>query len=293
MQYLPQRTQNMYRKIFYTAGILMTWYAGVIGIDVPSLEVRADQIAVHAQNIEKELAWNKRKRDALSLSTFVAAVALAAHACYTFYYQSPSTVVREAAPVQSMNVWKWLLGECKQFVKSASKRIIESVVILSVSEKLYGTMQSVYHPGNLAWFVHTHTTILQLLAQIKQYAHIIDHKEEYTSDQLQHVINLLALESTVFIKQAEALLGFMTYKKQQWHQEHAMVYAIDQKIQYIKSQVNELGMVIETALQQHNQEKKSIVPVEPVVALFMADLEQHIVHFSQIDTNAGWITNNA
>lgn len=165
-----------------------------------------------------------------------------------------------------------------QWIKNGATSIGWSVFNIAMAKGIFDRgeqlVDSVFHTGNLDWYVKTHTRSIETLVELTEYAHNLDvvgvsaREHAHHKEQVMHA-------TTGFITHMTAVLGFMSYSKSVVLDPQVRLQ-MHNLMEYFRVTCNDFAVSVTYAL-EHNQS------VTPHISKMSVELNRLLMSFMRLE----------
>ena len=172
------------------------------------------------------------------------------------------------------------IGWFKNMFRFVRDQMVAMALVQGVSHLGDNLLQSIFHSGDIAWFVAKRTLLMQTFEELAQYTRALDGERAVSEDSVCMYFIVSACNSLA--KQLEAVLGFMEYKQEKLPNPASTEIA--SIIRYLFNGANNFIGKIDTLLQDHQMkpgERKR--QLEDLIAKFRPELNRIMTSFARIE----------
>lgn len=254
--------------------VSISFSACVGGIDVPTMnQERIDQAK---QAISRELLVNKALRYTVMAGGAAAASYLIYQTWNNYYSVESKFDGKLYAPLGS---WQW----CERIFKITRDALISAALTKGVVTSGETMMEKLFHPGDIQWFIKSHTHLADTLKELRHFAYILDNAHQVSSMQLQYAKTSLSLSIKSLIAQMERLLGFIAYKIERIDSKADVAQSINEIPLFLKELVEQLLYAYESKL------NNASINLSDRIIYFESELTNLVSRFAHLDEDIAWI----
>lgn len=166
--------------------------------------------------------------------------------------------------------WQWIKNEAT----SIGWSVFNIAMAKGIFDRGEQLVDSVFHTGNLDWYVKTHTRSIETLVELTEYAHNLDVAGVSAREHAHHKEQVMHA-TTGFVTHMTAVLGFMSYRKSVVLDPSVRVQ-MHNLMEYFRLTCNDFATSVAYAL-EHDQS------VTPHISKMSVELNRLLMSFMRLE----------